>query len=670
MKRIITLLLLFATLLVCAQSAVFAATSTATASNRWRKERIGGVDRIETSVLISQKGWSSASDYDMSIDDKSVSPAADVSTSDTSVSNSDADTLPVCAVLANGYDFADALAGVPLAAAVNAPILLTNGTELRSSVLSELERIGAQRVYILGGEKAISPEVEKKLTICGCETVRLAGATRSETAVAIAAELDTLRGNSADTIFIAYGYNYPDALSVGAIAGIIGSPVLYCSAEGTISDAAEKYISSCNEPDLFIIGGKLAIAASAESNIGRLTGGTTERISGSTRYETSLELYQRYADIFTGDDLILASGNDFPDALAGGALAAAQSCPLLLINSYAKITEGLYDAVNELDPECVIILGGTSAIRDDIVNSALSGITMTTTTTSTTAAYTPTPAVRGDHIQRVITIKNDGAKIYTDRSTDSRVVCDVKKRASYDVIDEGPDAKDQYTWFQINVGGKVGWICRTEVTIENTFLSIAKKTFTADEKAVIYLSPSCQGSNAYATGNTTEQKEMEAVAKIVKQILDSEYDCITYIATSSIKINDRTDEALSLGADIYVAIHSNATGTSSVGYGASSYYFPACEQGKQLSKNLVSELNSIAPQKTTLANQVINGMNAFYGIGYSEVREPSDAGMVAILAETEFHDNQIGSDWIRSHHNEIARAYVNALAKTFSIPKK
>ena len=673
MKKFSIFLLLLAILLSVAQSAVFAATSTASSSgSKWPVTRIGGADRIETANQICRAGWADADDdsTDSSSDGDTVSSSADTSSTDASSSDSaPADALPVCAIITNGYIFADALAGVPLAAAVDAPILLTNGTELRSSVTDELARIGAQRVYLLGGEMVISSDIEKKLNDYGWETVRLAGATRYETAVEIAKELEKISGKPADDIFIAYGYNYPDALSAGVIAGILGAPILYSSADGVPNAATAAYIKNCGDADIVILGGTSAISSAANENFAGLTQGTTKRISGSTRYATAIELCSQYIDLFSGKEVVLASGNDFPDALAGGSFAASLNAPMLLINSQLS-TLGLYEMINSISPEKVYILGGTSAVSDSIVSAALSVTTTTQPTTTTTTAYVPVPSEPGDHIQREITIKSDTAAIYSDKSSSSSVIATVSKGTVFTAIDEGPDDKDQYTWFQVKINGRTGWICRTEVTISNTYVTIAQKTFSSADKAVIYLSPSCQGSNAYATGRTTEQKEMEAVAKIIKQILDKEYDCVTFIATSSIEINDRPAEALSYGADIYVAIHSNATGTSKEGYGASSYYFPACAQSKQLSQNLVYELNQIAPCKTTLSQQVINGMNAFYGIGYSEVRGPSDVGLIAILAETEFHDNAVGSDWIQSHHEEIARAYVNALVKTFNIPEK
>ena len=54
-------------------------------------------------------------------------------------------------VLASGKSYADALAGVPLANKLNAPILLTDPTKLSAETLTEIKRLGAKNVTILGG---------------------------------------------------------------------------------------------------------------------------------------------------------------------------------------------------------------------------------------------------------------------------------------------------------------------------------------------------------------------------------------------------------------------------------------------------------------------------------------------------------------------------------------
>jgi len=187
----------------------------------------------------------------------------------------------------------------------------------------------------------------------------------------------------------------------------------------------------------------------------------------------------------------------------------------------------------------------------------------------------------------------------------------------------------------------------------------------------IYLSPSNQPANKYAVENTNEKVQMEAVAKIVKTILDQEYECETIIATPYLGIDaaGRTKEAKDKGCHIYFAIHSNAGGGANAS-GAVAFYHPDSTTGKLLATNAVKELNAICPIKSNRAISVENGMKAFNGVGYGEIRNPSKLGLTSILVETDFHDNPKTAQWIVDNKDDIAKAYVKAIVNTLNINKK
>lgn len=187
----------------------------------------------------------------------------------------------------------------------------------------------------------------------------------------------------------------------------------------------------------------------------------------------------------------------------------------------------------------------------------------------------------------------------------------------------------------------------------------------------IYLSPSNQPKNLYAVGNTNEKVEMEAVAKKMKTILDAEYACETIIATTSLAIDatGRAQEAKDKGCDVYLALHSNAGGSGKAS-GAVAFYHPGSEESKALARNVVKELNAICPIPSNRNTSVNNGMLLYKGYGLAEIRNPYKAGLVGVLAETDFHDNPKTAKWVIDNKDAIARAYVDALVKTFKIERK
>src|SRR5699024_1074819 len=99
------------------------------ASDQDPVDRIHGNNRMLTAIEVSKKGWNAANTV----------------------------------VLSRFDNFADALAGVPLAHKLDAPILLTTSSKLNADTLKEIQRLGAKNVVILGGTEAISKSVESEL---------------------------------------------------------------------------------------------------------------------------------------------------------------------------------------------------------------------------------------------------------------------------------------------------------------------------------------------------------------------------------------------------------------------------------------------------------------------------------------------------------------------------
>lgn len=84
------------------------------------------------------------------------------------------------------------------------------------------------------------------------------------------------------------------------------------------------------------------------------------RISGSNRYNTAIELSKKAFD--ESKIAIVASGENFADALSGGALAAANNAPLLLIDNNSTTINDVNRELRRLGVEKVYVLGGKNAI--------------------------------------------------------------------------------------------------------------------------------------------------------------------------------------------------------------------------------------------------------------------------------------------------------------------
>ncbi len=272
-------------------------------------------------------------------------------------------------VLASGLNYADALAGVPLATKLNAPILLATKNTLPDETIGEIKRLGAKTVYILGGEGAIAGNVDTYLKKNNIKVIRVAGKTRYETATKIAAKV-----KSAPTeIFFVYGLNYADALSASAVAAIKGAPIIYLQKNADLDAATASYLKSVKGKvkNAYVIGGvgviSDAVMTKAANALGLKAGSTVQRVFGNNRYSTCIAVNNKFKGSFTGKAVCVATGTNFPDALAGGVLAAAakNKSPLLLADKSLSSEQTSY--LKTKKPTQLIAFGGSAAVPNSLI---------------------------------------------------------------------------------------------------------------------------------------------------------------------------------------------------------------------------------------------------------------------------------------------------------------
>ena len=188
----------------------------------------------------------------------------------------------------------------------------------------------------------------------------------------------------------------------------------------------------------------------------------------------------------------------------------------------------------------------------------------------------------------------------------------------------------------------------------------------------IYISPA-NHDKPYAVAGNTEKQHMEYVGKKVCEIL-SQYDCTVFYPTVFAKDQTyvgRPQEAKKLGADVYVSIHSNAAAQmGAYATGCVGFYHIKSTESKGLAKAIQEKLDSICPIKSNRYESLTNGMLAFDGYGYGEVREPYNLGMTGVLIETNFHSYEPTAKWIIANRDLIGSSIAETLVKFYSLKKK
>lgn len=168
------------------------------------------------------------------------------------------------ALIVNGNVFADALAaGSPAAVRPNPlPLLLTERDRLPSETAEVLRELEIEQAVVVGGPAAVSADVEAQLRGEGLEVMRVAGATRTETATAVADFSFDHLGYDPEVVILARGDAFPDALAAGPHAATRTAPVLLTASPDELSRATESWLARvCPHTSVIqAIGGRAAVS--------------------------------------------------------------------------------------------------------------------------------------------------------------------------------------------------------------------------------------------------------------------------------------------------------------------------------------------------------------------------------------------------------------------------
>jgi putative cell wall-binding protein len=190
---------------------------------------------------------------------------------------------------------------------------------------------------------------------------RIWGPDRYWTAAAVA----EMAFDTADTVFLALGTNFPDALVAAAAGGYLDGPVLL-TGKDTLPPATIAELQRLTPNTAYIVGGTAVIDPVVEQLVGSLVPNVI-RLAGPDRYATAVAVS---AAIFPpGNEAFLATGEDFPDALVAAAAAGYDKSPVLLTRRDGAPQQTL-DELARLHPSTIYIVGGTAVISEAVAQQA------------------------------------------------------------------------------------------------------------------------------------------------------------------------------------------------------------------------------------------------------------------------------------------------------------
>lgn len=197
----------------------------------------------------------------------------------------------------------------------------------------------------------------------GPEFSRVQGADRFATAAAVSAATFS---PGVHTVFVATGDDYADGLTAGAIAGSLRAPVLLVRRD-SIPAATATELARLAAQRIVAVGGTAVIADGVLTALDAFTTGPVTRIFGPNRYATAAALSATY--ITPGvDEVYIATGANFADALTAAAAAGANDAPVLLVTP-TSIPAATSAELTRLAPGRITVVGGPAAISASVVTA-------------------------------------------------------------------------------------------------------------------------------------------------------------------------------------------------------------------------------------------------------------------------------------------------------------
>ncbi|MGR2752259.1 cell wall-binding repeat-containing protein [Agromyces arachidis] len=293
-----------------------------------RVERLAGPDRYSTAVAISKATFAPG----------------------------------VCTVyIASGANFPDALSGAARAAAYTAaPVLLVQPTGIPTMVAEELRRLDPYDIVVLGGPSAVSAGVAAQLeSFAEGIVMRLSGSDRYATAV----DVFWTTPQPVAKVYIASGETFPDALAGAPLAGRGNAPLLLTARYG-IPTFVKDFLRMLKPQQIVILGSAGAVSSQVESELRSYTTGSVTRLQGPDRYATAVAISKAMAPAGSYT-VYIASGANYPDALAVAPTASLSGAPVLLV-APDSIPDVVAAELARLRPRHIVILGSPGAVSSGV----------------------------------------------------------------------------------------------------------------------------------------------------------------------------------------------------------------------------------------------------------------------------------------------------------------
>lgn len=276
----------------------------------------------------------------------------------------------------------DALSAAGLAGALDCPILFTGREALHPSTASALTDLGVSKVIAIGGDLRIGDQVIKDIRTLGLQVERIWDWTAYATQMAVYqyGVKNSLWGG--ETIIVATGTGFADALSIAPVAFVKKAPIFLVDESKDLSSVQKEAIVGFLNPSVpieaILLGGPLAVSERIEGFLDgavRYTGGKLTHLAGETRFDTSSMIAEWAVskDILKWDKVAFTTSGSPYDALAGSILQGKTRSSLLLVGDTSSSTIASA-AANKESISSVRFFGGELAMPKHVTTYILDSL--------------------------------------------------------------------------------------------------------------------------------------------------------------------------------------------------------------------------------------------------------------------------------------------------------
>lgn len=200
-----------------------------------------------------------------------------------------------------------------------------------------------------------------KKAIYNKKLIRIGGKNRRETALGIS----RAQFNSSRKIILVNQDSYADALTASVLAKVMDVPIILNSSKA-VSPETMFELNRLKASEVLILGGESSISSNVENQLKGLKL-KVERLAGNDRYDTSTKVAELvFEKSGNNRQAVIASGENFPDALAIAPLAGKMNTPILLVKK-DEISKEVSDFLMYKSIKKTFVVGGKTSIGDSVM---------------------------------------------------------------------------------------------------------------------------------------------------------------------------------------------------------------------------------------------------------------------------------------------------------------